>query len=121
MATKDELIADYLDNMAEYKLNAEKSGQEWSEGFIGLSQAQLTRSIGQHNYDLNMKPAITVINGQLEFSKDVDSLGMFGGAFAPQSLKQAQKSFQQALENTLLAHNSLKKVCTVETALKNQS
>ncbi|PRT55253.1 hypothetical protein B9G98_02873 [Wickerhamiella sorbophila] len=118
-STKDELVEEYLENMAAYKLEAEEAGRDWSEGFICLSQAKLDRPIGQHNYDMNMKPTITVANGKLQFSKDFDPLAMFGGAFSPQSLKKAQQAFQKALENAVTCHNSLQAIRRVETALKD--
>lgn len=97
-SAQDAEIARYLNKLAEYKCFAEKSGSNWSSGFIDLSRAQLARPIGQHNYDLNIKPNLLYCDGTLQKEKEgSNSLAMFGGAFAPQALKDAQTEFREAL------------------------
>ena len=100
MTDEDELIAAYLDCMAEYQELAQQTNLDWRSGYIDLSRAQLDRPLGRHNYDMNARPRLFIVDNEIK-EGDVDSRAMFGGFFAPASLKTAQSSFTSALHGEL--------------------
>lgn len=93
----DEVVETWLEKLAEYETAKKKASTSWKNGYIDLARARNERMVRAFDFDGSAEAATRVNNkGRVFFSEKPIILPAFG-AWPPESLKQAQRSFKDAL------------------------
>lgn len=94
----DEVVEIWLEKLAQYEAAKTEASSAWKDGYIDLARARSERMVSAFDFDGRAEATTRVTaKGILQISEKHAILPSFG-VWPPQSLKNAQKSFEMALD-----------------------